>query len=87
MNLQALKLRNSSIEINADAVPELEKVMHADNICKGSLLDRTPVGALDLEQINWVLKHFNPAELNQVGDKLVALTRCYLTATERHNLL
>ena len=92
MNLKALKLLYPTldlhaIEINADAARELEQVIPIDNIYQSSILDWTPPPQRkwDLVLIKGVLIHINPAELNQVYDKLVAATSRYLMVAEYYN--
>lgn len=90
MNLKALKLLHPSqehhgIEINADAVNHLAKVISPDHVHHTSILDFNPQQAWDLVLIKGVLIHINPDELTQVYDKLVASCGRYLLVAEYYN--
>jgi pseudaminic acid biosynthesis-associated methylase len=90
MNLRALKLlypsqQQSAIEINSDAAAELKKIIPANNIHTGSILDFEPKQKFDLALIKGVLIHLNPDWLPQVYDKLHAATGRYLLVCEYYN--
>lgn len=90
MNLKALKLLHPSInahaiEINAQAVQELEGVIPATNIQNISILDFIPVNHYDLTLIKGVLIHINPNVLPQVYDKLFATCGRYVMVAEYYN--
>ena len=68
MNLKALKLlypamELHAIEINFDAVHELEQVIPPDHVYHSSILDWSPSRTWDLALIKGVLIHINPDEL------------------------
>ena len=90
MNIKALKLlypeqEHHAIEINSDAVVELQKILPKDNIFEGSILDFNPKKVFDLTLISGVLIHINPDELINVYDKLVASSSKYLLVAEYYN--
>ncbi len=90
MNIKALKLlypeqEHHAIEINSDAVVELQKILPKDNIFEGSILDFNPKKVFDLSLISGVLIHINPDELINVYDKLVKSSSKYLLVAEYYN--
>ena len=90
MNIKALKLlypeqEHHAIEINSDAVIELQNILPKDNIFEGSILDFNPKKVFDLTLISGVLIHINPDELVNVYDKLVASSSKYLLVAEYYN--
>lgn len=90
MNLKALKflhpdLQQYAIEINADAVKQLEDVIPVENINHTSILEFQPNNQCDLVLIKGVLIHINPDMLPQVYDKLVAASGRYLLVAEYYN--
>jgi pseudaminic acid biosynthesis-associated methylase len=90
MNLKALKLLQPSqeqhgIEINADAVRELSKVIPPGHVYHGSILDFRPQRTWDLVLIKGVMIHMSPDVLTQVYNKLVACSRRYLLVAEYYN--
>ena len=90
MNLRALKLlypqqQQYGVEINAEAVQQLEHVIPEENIFHSSILDFVPEQVLDLAIIKGVLIHINPDELPTVYDKLVSATSRYLLVAEYYN--
>jgi pseudaminic acid biosynthesis-associated methylase len=90
MNLKALKLLHPrqeqfAVEINPDAAKELERVIPADHVHRGSILDFTPPRRYDLALIKGVLIHINPDSLAQVYQALVAATGKYLLVAEYYN--
>tara|TARA_B100001093_G_scaffold221034_1_gene212028 strand:- start:580 stop:1200 length:621 start_codon:yes stop_codon:yes gene_type:complete len=90
MNIKALKLlypeqEHHAIEINSDAVAELQNILPKDNIFEGSILDFNPKKVFDLTLISGVLIHINPDELVNVYDKLVASSSKYLLVAEYYN--
>lgn len=90
MNLRALKLlypqqEQFAIEINADAVAELGKLLPPDNITEGSVLDFEPSQSFDLALIKGVLIHINPEALPKVYDALHRATGRYLLVCEYYN--
>ncbi len=90
MNLKALKLlyptlELSAIEINADAVAELARIVPQSNLFYGSILDCPVREPVDLALIKGVLIHINPGELAQVYDKLVQASRRYILVAEYYN--
>ena len=90
MNLKALKLLRHTlqlhaIEINAEAVQELAKIIPSDNILHGSILNFNPSQVWDLVLIKGVLIHIAPDALPKVYDKLVASTGKYLLVAEYYN--
>ena len=90
MNLKALKLlypmqEQYGVEINADAVRELEQVIPSAHVYKCSILDFNPQQTWDLTLIKGVLIHINPDELPEVYDKLVTVTARFLMVAEYYN--
>ncbi len=91
MNLKALKLlypeqNQYGIEINEDAVKELEKVIPKSNVYYKSILDFDNVKMTwDLVLIKGVLIHINPMELERVYEKLVSSCGKYLLLAEYYN--
>jgi pseudaminic acid biosynthesis-associated methylase len=90
MNLRALKLlhpklEHHAIEINANAVLQLETAIPAAHIFQSSILDFNPQQTWDLSLIKGVLIHINPDELPQVYDKLVFSTSRYLLVAEYYS--
>lgn len=90
MNLKALRLlypalELSAIEINADAVTELARIVPLNTLFQGSILDYPASKPVDLALIKGVLIHINPNELIQVYDKLVRASRRYILVAEYYN--
>jgi pseudaminic acid biosynthesis-associated methylase len=90
MNLKALKLlhpaqKHHGVEINADAVKELGRVIGADHVFHSSILDFDPKRTWDLVLIKGVLIHMNPGVLPQVYDALYRATGRYLLVAEYYN--
>jgi spore coat polysaccharide biosynthesis protein SpsF len=90
LNLKALKalfprMEQHAIEINADAVRELSKVIPAANVMHTSILDYQPQRLFDLVLIKGVLIHINPESLGQVYEKLHSSTGRYLMVCEYYN--
>lgn len=90
MNLRALQLlypsqQQSAIEINTDAAEELKKIVPAERVHTGSILDFQPQQQFDLVLIKGVLIHLNPDWLPQVYDKLHAATGRNLLVCEYYN--
>ena len=73
------------VEINADAVRELEQVIPSAHVYKCSILDFNPQQTWDLTLIKGVLIHINPDELPEVYDKLVTVTARFLMVAEYYN--
>ncbi|MCP1716321.1 spore coat polysaccharide biosynthesis protein SpsF [Methanocalculus alkaliphilus] len=90
MNLKALKLlypqqKQYAIEINKDAVDELQSLLPPENIFHTSILDYKPEVVYDLTMIKGVLIHINPDYLSQVYEKLYQSTGKYLLISEYYN--
>ena len=90
LNLRALKalypqMEQHAIEINADAVAQLQKVVPAGNIRHGSILEYEPAGLFDLVLIKGVLIHINPEHLPAVYDKLYRSAGKYIIVCEYYN--
>ncbi len=90
LNLRALKalypqMEQHAIEINADAVAQLQKVVPAGNIRHGSILEYEPTGLFDLVLIKGVLIHINPEHLPAVYDKLYRSAGKYIIVCEYYN--
>ena len=90
MNIKALQLlypqlQHHAIEINTDAVIELKKIIPAENIFEGSILDFDLNEVFDLTLIKGVLIHIGPDVLNSVYDKLVASCKKYLLVAEYYS--
>ncbi len=90
LNLRALKalypqMEQHAIEINGDAVAQLQKVVPAGNIRHGSILEYEPAGLFDLVLIKGVLIHINPEHLPAVYDKLYRSAGKYIIVCEYYN--
>lgn len=90
MNMKALKLlyphlEQHAIEINAEAVNQLQGVIPGENIYHTSILDFEPERDWDLVITKGVLIHLNPDILTQVYEKLVTATSRYLLIGEYYN--
>lgn len=90
MNLRALRLLHPeldmhAIEINAEAVQELEKVVPPAQVHFESILDFDPARRWDLVLVKGVLIHLDPSVLAEVYDKLVAATGSYLLLAEYYS--
>jgi spore coat polysaccharide biosynthesis protein SpsF len=90
MNLKALSLLHPDIdahgiEINAEAVVQLGKVITPSKVYNESILDFQPKRTWDLALIKGVLIHINPKALPQVYDTLVASAGRYLLVAEYYN--
>lgn len=90
MNIQALKLllpnaKPHAIEINADAVAELKKIVPEAQVFHESILEWQPQVQCDLALIKGVLIHINPDFLPQVYEKLAACAQKYLLVCEYYN--
>lgn len=90
MNLKALKLlyprlEQHAVEINADAIQQLELLLPPGHAHHVSILDFQPLRTWDLVLIKGVLIHINPDELPSVYDKLVASAARYLLVAEYYN--
>ena len=90
LNMRALKalfpqMDQHAIEINADAVAELGKVIPAANIRHGSILEFEPDRVFDLALIKGVLIHIDPQALPKVYEKLYRSTGRYLMVCEYYN--
>lgn len=90
LNLKALqalypRMEQHAIEINADAVRELGKVIPAENVLHTSILDYLLQRRFDLVLIKGVLIHINPESLAQVYEKLYSSTGRYLMVCEYYN--
>lgn len=89
LNLRALKnlLPNASlsaIEINHDAILELEKIGNI-TCYHNSILETNIQNLYDLTLIKGVLIHINPNELSQVYEKLYTLSKKYICLVEYYN--
>lgn len=97
LNLQAMKLlypdqRQYAIEINSNAVRELQKFIPSANVFGTSILDFDPsivagggAGACDLALIKGVLIHINPEFLQDVYRKLYDASKRYIMVGEYYN--
>ncbi len=90
LNLRALKLlypnqQQFAIEINADAVAELRKILLPENVIHGSILDFSPQRTYDLVLVRGVLIHINPDYLPQVYKALYQAMGRYLLVCEYYN--
>ena len=90
MNIKALKLlypeqKHSAIEINSEAIKDLQEVIPKENIFEGSILDYNSKKVFDLTLIKGVLIHINPEELNNVYKKLVSSCDKYMLIAEYYN--
>lgn len=90
LNLRALKalypqMEQHAIEINADAVAQLQKVVPSSNIRHGSILEHEPSHLFDLVLIKGVLIHINPEHLPAVYDKLYRSAGKYIIVCEYYN--
>ncbi len=90
MNLRALKLLKPdidlhAIEINADAVDELVKVVPRGQVYHTSILDFISEIPCDLALIKGVLIHLSPEVLPIAYSKLAAASARYLLVAEYYN--
>ena len=90
MNLKALQLlypdqQHYGIEINDQAAAQLGKVIAAENVVHGSILDFNPTRVWDLVLIKGVLIHINPAELPQVYGALYRSAGHYILVAEYYS--
>lgn len=90
MNLRALKqlypeVEQWAVEINKDAVQQLELVVPPSQVYNTSILDLNIDQSFDLVLIKGVLIHINPEQLQHVYEKLVKATKKYLFVAEYYN--
>ena len=90
LNLRALRalfpgLDQHAIEINAEAVRELSKMIPSVGVFHTSILNYEPQRVFDLVLIKGVLIHINPESLELVYQKLHASTGRYLLVCEYYN--
>jgi pseudaminic acid biosynthesis-associated methylase len=90
MNIKALNLLYPqidahAIEINANAVNELSKVVPQHKVYNQSILDFQDNRQWDLTLIKGVLIHLNPEILPKVYDKLFASCGQYMLIAEYYN--
>ncbi len=89
LNLQALrnllpKAKLAAVEINSQAVAELEKLAEIE-VFKGSILDYKSDEQFDLALIKTVLIHINPEYLPQVYQTIFNSSRRYICIAEYYN--
>lgn len=90
LNIKALKIllpsiRTSAVEINEEAVKELEHIKNVE-IFHQSILDfSSKLEKWDLTFICTVLIHINPQELNKVYDVLYKNSKKYILIAEYYN--
>ncbi len=90
MNLRALKMllphiSVTGIEINAEAVRQLEDVTGPGQALHQSILDYNPVKKYDLSLIKGVLIHIPPEKLPEVYSKLYESANKYILICEYYN--
>ena len=90
LNLKSLSLlypgiELSAVEINADAVSQLSKLIKLEDIFRGSILDFTPSRQFDLTVVKGVLIHINPEKLSVVYDSIVRASNRYVLVAEYYN--
>jgi pseudaminic acid biosynthesis-associated methylase len=90
MNLKALKflfpeVNLSGIEINEDAADELAKVIPAENVFNGSILEYDAETKFQISLIKGVLIHINPEVLPLVYKKLYDSSSKYILIAEYYN--
>jgi len=90
MNLRALKIilphvSATGIEINAEAVRQLQEVTGPDQAIYQSILDYTPDDKYDLSLIKGVLIHIHPEKLPEVYSKLYESAKKYILICEYYN--
>lgn len=88
-NLKAIKAlipdsTMSAVEINKKAVEILEKEQQV-KVYAQSILDFKPDSSWDLSFVKGVLIHINPAELQNVYEKLYASSKKYILIAEYYN--
>jgi len=90
MNIKALQLlypgiHAEGIEINDTAADELERVIDASNVHRGSIFSFSPVQTYDLCLIKGVLIHIHPDKLPVVYEKLYTSTHAHILICEYYN--
>ncbi len=90
MNLRALKvlfpgMQKFGIEINPEAVKNLQVLAGKKNVFAGSIFDYQVSKLLDLALIKGVLIHINPEMLESVYRKLYESSRYYILMCEYYN--
>ena len=92
MNLRAIesifpgdKARFHAVEINHEAVKNLQRYYPAENIHEDSILEWIPKKTWELVLIKGVLIHINPEHLKMVYSKLVNAASKYLLIAEYYN--
>lgn len=90
MNLKALKLLypdqyQYAIEINKDAVNELNSFLDPEKVFNQSILTFNPVIQTTLSLIKGVLIHINPDDLPAVYDRLYRTSLKYILISEYYN--
>lgn len=90
LNLRAIRslrpaLTLDAIEINAEAVKQLESWGGVNSIHHGSILDFHPQQQWDIALIKGVLIHINPDQLSKVYESLFRASRRYICLVEYYN--
>ncbi|MEI8155476.1 MAG: pseudaminic acid biosynthesis-associated methylase [Burkholderiales bacterium] len=90
LNVRALQLlfpglEQHAIEINDEAVKQLNKLIPQENLTRGSILEFECSRTFDLVLIKGVLIHIQPDSLSIVYEKLFESTKRYLLVCEYYN--
>lgn len=91
LNLKVLELlfpslEVSAVEINRDAVKELQKFIPSENVYHSSILDyQTEAKKFELSVVKGVLIHINPDELDGVYKTIVNASSRYILIGEYYN--
>lgn len=90
MNLKALQqllphAELHAVEINTDAAEALKKVISAERVTVGSILDHQPEQMYDLVLTKGVLIHISPEHLAEVYEKIARASRKYVLIGEYYN--
>ncbi len=91
LNLKVLELlfpslEVSALEINGDAVKELQKFIPPESVYHSSILDFQPQGKTwELSVVKGVLIHINPDELDGVYETIVNASSRYILIGEYYN--
>lgn len=75
----------TAVEINGNAVTELQKLEYLDEVVHDSMLEFASGRAYDLSLTSGVLIHIDPEELAVAYDRLHGASSCYICVVEYYN--